>query len=368
VGLASRVVAISAGGFETCALTSSGTVKCWGFNHFGQLGNGSTIDSRTPVNVVGLPPGIRAISTAGAGSHTCAVTAVGSALCWGFNQFGELGSATPIGGQASIPVVSGPTTEIRTVSVGAWHTCALSTAAAARCWGGNGMLGNAQSPQSSTPVGVDGLGTGVRAIATGYTHTCAITDSSGVQCWGDNRRGELGNGTTRFSAWPVQVAGLEIGVNAITTGSEHTCALDNARTVLCWGDNHYGMLGDGTSIQRLVPVAVGGLPSGVLAVSAGGWHTCALLSDGRVSCWGHGNFGELGYGHKSNSAVPVDVHFPQDVPATNTSDPSLLDDTRDLSILPLLAGLAAGIVTLVARPPRKPSCFQVGRSRYIGEH
>jgi alpha-tubulin suppressor-like RCC1 family protein len=144
-------------------------------------------------------------------------------------------------------------------------------------------------------------------IAAGYEHTCVLTSDRGVNCWGANYNGQLGNGRTSASGVPVDVYGLEGGVIAVTAGAFHSCALTAAGGVKCWGSNEYGQLGDGTTVYSPVPIDVDGLASGVFAIAAGWSSTCALTSAGGVKCWGHNAFGGLGDGTTSDSSVPVDV-------------------------------------------------------------
>ena len=296
VGL-SGGTAIAAGHYDySCAATSTG-VKCWGDNQRGQLGNGSTTYSRTPVDVVGLGSGVRAIA-AGLG-HVCALTSGGGVKCWGGNGTGQLGNGTQTASTTPVDVV-GLGSGVRAIAAGANHSCALTSGGGVKCWGGNynGELGNGGSPLiSRSPVDVVGLTSGVVAISSYFEHTCAVTSGGGVKCWGFNREGELGNGTQILvSKTPVGVVGLSSGVRAIAAGYSHTCALTSGGAVKCWGDNHYGALGNGSTSLSLTPVAVSGLSSGVTAVAAGQFHTCAITTGGGVKCWGQDDNGQLGNG------------------------------------------------------------------------
>jgi len=287
-------------------LTASGGVSCWGDDSTFQLGDGRKVGIPTPVSVVGLSSGVAAISTSI--FHTCAVTTAGAAQCWGYNVFGQLGDGTT--NNSSVPVpVAGASSGVTAISTGYFFTCALDSSGAVLCWGDNvvGQLGDGTTTNRAAPTAVTGLSSGVAAISTHNYHTCALTTAGGVQCWGDNSNGELGDGTTNNSAVPVPVAGLSSGVAAISAGAYHSCALNTSGGVLCWGYNHYGQLGNGANSDSLVPVAVTGLSSGVTAIYAGELHTCALTSAGAVMCWGSNDSGQLGNGTTTDSAIPVPV-------------------------------------------------------------
>ena len=310
-GLTSGVASVSTGSSHTCAVTTSGGLKCWGWNQYGQLGDGTTTDRSTPVDVSGLTSGVASVST---GSfHTCAVTTPGGLKCWGRNTDGQLGDGTTT--QRSTPVeVTGLTSGVSSVSAGWDHTCAMTTSGRLKCWGFNrdGQLGDGTTTQRSTPVGVTGLTSGVASVSTGFSHTCAVTTSGGLKCWGWNRDGQLGDGTTAERSTPVDVTGLASGVASVSAGRGHTCVLTTSGALKCWGSNGYGQLGDGTTIARSTPVDVTGLTSGVASVSAGGYftlweHTCAVTASGGLKCWGRNRDGQLGNGTTTDRSTPVDV-------------------------------------------------------------
>jgi len=305
-GLGSGVAAIAPGGDHTCALTASGGVKCWGSNSDGQIGNGAILMRSIPMDVHEL--GNNAIVVAGY-FHTCAVTASDGAKCWGYNDYGQIGDGTTT--NRSIPVdVSGLTTNIVSLVAGGFHSCALTTGGDAKCWGDNycGELGDGTTTAHSAPVDVSGLGTGVTTLAAGGSHTCALTAGGGIKCWGSNRYGQLGDGTTTNRNLAVEVVGLGSDVAALATGQDHTCALTTGGGVKCWGRNYGGMLGDGTTIDRSTPVDVTGLNSGITAIAVGGTHTCALTTARTVKCWGNNDAGQLGDGTTTNRSIPVDVN------------------------------------------------------------
>jgi alpha-tubulin suppressor-like RCC1 family protein len=305
-GLSSGVSAISADNFHTCVVTASGGAKCWGDNSNGELGDGTTSPRLAPTNVSGLTSGVRAIS--GGLTHTCALTTAGGVKCWGANDGGQLGDGTTT--QRLTPVdVSGLTAGVAAIATGNNMSCALTSAGGVKCWGTNdfGQLGDGTTARRLTPVDVSGLTSGAAAIANVNQTACALTTAGGMKCWGFNFNGEVGDGTTIARSTPVDVSGLTSGVAAIAAGFQHTCALTTAGGMKCWGLNIDGQLGDGTRIARPTPVDVLGLSAGVAAIAPGYDHSCALTSAGGVKCWGLNEHGQVGDGTTTGRLTPVDV-------------------------------------------------------------
>ncbi len=299
------VASVSAGGFHNCALDEAGGIVCWGDNIVGQLGDGTTADRTTPIDVDGLDGGVLAV--AAGGSHTCALTEAGGVLCWGSNLYGQLGAASAESCFVMQPCSTHPLgvaglADVMAVAAGGSHTCALTGQGGVKCWGANffGQLGNETTTNSSMPVDVAGLTSGVVAVAAGRQHTCALTAAGGVTCWGRNTFGQLGSETMELcfageacSSRPLAVAGLEDMV-AVAAGGSHTCALTGQGGVTCWGNNTSGQLGDGTTTSSAAPVDAAGLASGVSAVAVGAGHSCALMTAGGLLCWGANDGGQLG--------------------------------------------------------------------------
>jgi alpha-tubulin suppressor-like RCC1 family protein len=301
------IVSIACGYQHTCALTGMGAIRCWGNNFYGQLGDGKTADSWAPVAVTGLPSGVKAINSGA--WHTCALLDTGDIKCWGNNLYGQLGDGTmddewkPV----SVKGLSSPATAVAT---GGLHTCSVLDTGEVQCWGWNnhGQLGDGTiTGHKPVPVETAGLSSGVTAVVSGFRHSCAITDTGGLLCWGDNSKGQIGDGTTTDRFMPVKVVGLSSDVVAVSAGGQHTCAVLSGGGVKCWGSSKYGQLGDGTKMMKIKPVSVKNLESGVIAVAAGFRHTCALLTGGEVRCWGYNGEGQVGDETKKNKVVPVNV-------------------------------------------------------------
>ncbi len=301
-----RQIGVGGAGLQghTCAVTlDEGGVKCWGNNMFGQLGNGTLVPSTTPVSVTGLESGVTSVSTSAL--HNCAVTSSGEVKCWGKNNYGQLGVSSGSTSFSALPlsVLGGATS----VSAGINHTCGV-VSEAVKCWGynGYGQLGNGNTTDSAMPVSVQGLESGVASVSTGALHTCAVTTGGAAKCWGSNANGQLGDGNTTDSAMPVSVQGLESGVASVSVGNAHTCAVRTSGSAKCWGRNANGQLGDNSTTQRNAPVDVVGLGSEVTSISAGIAHTCAVIK-GAAKCWGLNAYGRLGDGSTTSSVMPVSV-------------------------------------------------------------
>jgi alpha-tubulin suppressor-like RCC1 family protein len=292
---------ITAGRGRGCALRNDHTVQCWGViatSTMSAFGSAPlTVPNLTDVTAV-----------AANNDHACAITTGGTVKCWGYNALGELGDGTTA--NSPTPVVVNGISGAVAIAVGSFYSCALIGGAglfaggSIRCWGSNsiGQLGDGTTVDSSLPVHVAGITTAT-AIAAGEDHTCAVLASQAVVCWGNNASGQLGNGGTTSSSVAV-VAGT-IHASAVVAGTSHSCALLATGGVSCWGDNTYGQVGDTTTTRRTVPTAVA--LSGVTALSASGDNTCAAWGAANVSCWGHNDLGQIGDGTTTNATQPVAV-------------------------------------------------------------
>lgn len=294
------IAAIAVGGVTTCAATSGGLVACWGSDAYGALGDGLTSGfSVVPVQANGLK---NVVQLSLGDRHACALIKGGTVRCWGDDTQGQLGDGTrtPSG---TATMVSGITSGATAVAAGGMHTCAVVTGGGVQCWGNDqsGQLGNGQTSGSSVvPVAVMGLTSGATAITAGEAFTCAVVSGGAVKCWGDGLHGQLGGPMS--SATPAAVA-MPATVTAIAAGANHVCALTSGGSVLCWGADDYGQLGSMQGQMSAKPVAVPGL-SGAVAIAAGGNESCALDGAGAVHCWGEDPVGDMGAGPAQPGVVP----------------------------------------------------------------
>ena len=300
------VVKVAAGWGHSCTVNGKGHVKCWGSNKYGQLGDGTHTGKRAPVDVSGLMMGTKDVTVGE--RHTCAVTVAGGLKCWGSNHDFQLGDGTRQDRVTPVDVAD-LKNEVRTAAAGEQHTCVLTSGGGVKCWGNNhdGQLGDGTTADKSNPVDVEGLMNGITAITAGWNHTCALTSSGAAKCWGNNQDGQLGDGTTVARSSPTEVTGLGGGVTALAAGGRHTCALIETGALKCWGQNQRGQLGDGTTADRVVPVNVAELSTGVMALAAGWQHSCALMLNGAIKCWGNNGNGQVGAGNLLLKVTATDV-------------------------------------------------------------
>jgi len=324
---------------------ASGLVTAVGIGSAGVTATSEGVSDTTAISVTTIT--FRSVNAGY--EYTCGVTTEDVAYCWGVNFYGQLGNDLPPqdlypndpdyagqwfydGSFLPTPVRGGLTFSM--VSPGGVHTCGLTPAGAAHCWGVNGEIphlgigSNSPTPPDGchwdiytpacikTPVAVVGgltfltLNTGEGdAWTPDYGHTCGLTTGGAAYCWGANSNGELGNGSTGLlnsSAVPVPVAG-GLTFTTVGLGSTHSCGLTISGAAYCWGDNRRGKLGSGSGeSSSAVPVAVTGGRT-FTSLSVGAWHTCGLTASGEVYCWGSNYYGQLGNGSMDTSAVPVAV-------------------------------------------------------------
>ena len=322
---------IAAGDNYTCALTSAGAAYCWGFNSHGELGNNSTTSSDVPVTVSGS---LTFTQLSVGNAAVCALTSAGAAYCWGDNADGGLGNSSttdshvPVAVTTSGTPISGVT--LTQITAGVFFTCALGSAGAAYCWGlgTSGQLGNGTTTAAQdTAVAVTTSGTPISGVTltqvtAGDVTACALSSAGAAYCWGDDTNGELGNGATtaaQKTAVAVTTSGVLSGVTLtqVSAGNDFTCALGSAGAAYCWGDDTNGELGNNSTTQSNVPVAVftSGVLSGKTLTQIVAFNdTCVLDSAGTAYCWGYNGAGQAGNADTAVSfPVPVTVAAAQPV-------------------------------------------------------
>jgi alpha-tubulin suppressor-like RCC1 family protein len=309
-------LAVSHGG-NTCGLTADGTAYCWGNNVFEIVNAFALSETCAPTEVnpfscIATPTRVRGnvkFASLSLSRSFCGLTAQGAAYCWGFNDFGQLGDGTMTLRDTPTPVLGGLT--FTSLSLGAWHSCGLTAAGAAYCWGSNqfGQLGDGTTTDRTAPVAVAG-GHAFVGLGIAREYSCGVTRAGAVYCWGDNTLGVLGDGTTTSSSVPKRIASTETFVS-VTAGLEHACALTTGNRARCWGQNTglqvQGQLGDGTMTSKPTPVPVA-RDLAFVELRAGRAFTCGRTADGKIYCWGDNRFGQLGAGMLArNSTTPVGV-------------------------------------------------------------
>ena len=361
-------MSLNSGGSHNCAILLNNELKCWGANGFGQLGIGDVKGSKDNIGddademgdrlgAVDLGTGWVAKAVVMGESHTCVILNNDRVKCWGDNQQGQLGYGDNLGrgGLSTVRVAdleavdlgtvdgtsNGTPLTVKAIDAGSKHTCAILSNNATKCWGGNSYgqlgqghtnnLGDEANEMGNALLSIDlGLNLIAKAIAAGSQHTCAILNNDKVKCWGYNSYNQLGlASTTAFnvvigddaSEMGGSLDSVDLGagmmVKAIAAGDRHTCAILDNDKVKCWGEGASGQLGLGDNLGRgdspqnlgdeLLYVELGAADSANMktsltakAIVAGAYHTCALLKNGAIKCWGANDNGQLGQGHTDN--------------------------------------------------------------------
>ena len=346
LGVNRKPINVFAGGKVSCSILNNNFLKCWGLNSYGQQGQGDTVDrgnvagdmaALTSIQL-GVERTVQFVSVSRAGHHICAILDDDSLKCWGRNHYGQLGVGSTNnqgddpGEMAILPTVDLGGQTVKFVSAGSIHTCVILNDDSVKCWGQNtaGQLGrnaaqggglitdsigsnNANEITNITPVDL-GLGRTAVKIATGSKFNCVIMDNKKVKCWGYNNVGQLGLGHTdnqgddlgEIATLPTINLGL--GAKDITAGSDYACAILTNGKIKCWGQNNKGQLGlghkddQGDDLGEIENLPTINLGTGrrALSLSSGDGHNCAYLDNRTIKCWGYNNSGQLGLGHSDD--------------------------------------------------------------------
>jgi len=293
---------------HTCGRNASATY-CWGANSFGQIGDGSTTNSPSPLYIGSY------VSVAIGGWHTCGLTANGQAFCWGYNANGQLGAGpfSDIGESSRTPVSVAGELPFKDITAGLYHTCGLSPTGNVYCWGLNnyGQVGNDTTVSTNTPLQILDPATGAvqfSSVKAGSFYTCGLTTAGSVYCWGNNY-------FVNFQESRPKLVSGTLVVRSLAVGNYHACGIASDGRAFCWGFNGYGGLGDNTKTNRATWVEV--LSGDVRfdtaepnAIATGMDQTCAIADFGRLFCWGRNDVGQLGDGTTTDRLTPVPVRAP----------------------------------------------------------
>ena len=294
-------VGVAASDSSSYALAPDGTLWVWGYNAYGQLGDGTNTQRSVPVRVAGLT-GVKTVVPGL--DHAVALRSDGTVWAWGYNGYGQVGDGTTT--QRYFPTQVPGLTGVTSIGAGRYHSVALKSDGTVWAWGYNqyGQLGDGTTTQRLSPTQVPGF-TGATWVAAGGDHSFALKTGGALWAWGNNGSGELGDGTTTTRLSPVLIAAIT-SVQRVASGNYNTLAIKTDGTLWSWGYGAYGLIGDGTTTSRSTPVQITTL-TGVVDVSTGGNHSLAAKSDGTVWAWGQNPYGELGDGTTTSRPSPVQV-------------------------------------------------------------
>ncbi|MFA5303748.1 MAG: archaellin/type IV pilin N-terminal domain-containing protein [Candidatus Nanoarchaeia archaeon] len=267
---------------HSCGILTNGSALCWGYGSFGQLGNINTLISNTPI-FVSFNYIFNKISFGD--YHSCGILTNGSALCWGYNNVGQLGNGS-VGGQSNIPKFVNGNYNFSFISSGGYHTCGILTNGSAVCWGNGdlGRLGNGNTDNSAIPVFVSGNYL-FKSLTLGALHSCGILTNGSALCWGYNDLGQLGNGSVGGQSDIPKFVNGNYNFSFISSGGYHTCGILTNGSAVCWGNGINGQLGNFIDNDYLFS-----------EISTGLYHSCGILTNGSALCWGYNSVGQLGNG------------------------------------------------------------------------
>jgi alpha-tubulin suppressor-like RCC1 family protein len=285
-----RFSSISSGSSHTCAVTTDHQAYCWGFNYYGALGDGTTMNKNKPVAVSG---NLKFLSIGAGNLATCALSLEGQTYCWGFNNEGKLGDGTTT--NRLVPTLVSGDIKFSNISVGWYHSCGLTADGQAYCWGRNSSqkLDDGTTTNAVVPTAVTG-GPSFVSIGTGENNTCAIAANAQAYCWGENSGGELGTGLPDYYRATPRLVASDFRFSDIRTSHNLICgiAVSNGRAY-CWGHNELGQVGDGSTLNRIVPTLVSGNLN-FSSINTSNKTACGLTPAGQAYCWGSNFNGKLG--------------------------------------------------------------------------
>ncbi|MFZ9596546.1 MAG: RCC1 domain-containing protein [Bdellovibrionia bacterium] len=299
---------VSANGKHTCAISTSHELKCWGQGNQGQLGNNTSglgSYGNTPTTI---DRGVLYAQVQCGEYFTCGITPNGALKCWGSNGSGQLGDETLVN-YATTPQPIDRTTRYSLIATGASHACGITTEGILKCWGENssGQIGNGSTNTQRSPQVIDEKNS-YTSVAVGARHTCGLTTSGTVKCWGLNGSGQLGIGHIQSKNTPQDISDTDHYLS-IAAGRSHTCGITTSGDLKCWGSNTKGQIGDNTTNNRLTPqlVTSGGIK--FTEVNLGETHTCGLTTNGELLCWGDNTYSQIGDGSNTQKKLPVNIEF-----------------------------------------------------------